>query len=118
MIIDDNDVRLIAERIKARREQVGLSLQDLADRTGLSKSTLQRYETGYIQGLPISKVSRLAAALETTPAYLMGWEQKKEPAGKDELDAEILEIFNRLSDDKKKQARDFLLFLQGKSDNS
>lgn len=118
MINDEKEIKLIADRIKACREKAGLSLQDLADRTGLSKSTLQRYETGYIQGLPISKVSRLASALETTPAVLMGWEQKEEPASKDELQAKIDDVFKKLPPEKQRQALEFLRFLQGQSDTS
>ncbi len=51
---------------------LGLSYQALADRTGLSKSTLQRYETGDILNIPLSKVDVLANGLQTSPAYLMG----------------------------------------------
>ena len=42
-----------AERIAQRRRELGLSYQELADRTGLSKSTLQRYETGSIGSIPL-----------------------------------------------------------------
>lgn len=65
----------IIQRIKDRRIYLGLSYQELADKTGLSKSTLQRYETGYIKKLSIEKLEILAKALDTTPSYLMGWEK-------------------------------------------
>ena len=69
-----DSLQKITERIKARREELDLSYQDLADLTGLSKSTLQRYETGEIRSLPISKVPILAKALQMTPLELTGWE--------------------------------------------
>lgn len=50
-----------------------LSYQDIAYKTGIGKSTLQRYETGFIKNLPIYKLEILANALNTTPGYLMGW---------------------------------------------
>ena len=59
------------------------SFQDLADLTGMSKSTLQRYESGAIKNIPLSKVEVLANALQTTPEYLMGWEETASPAAKD-----------------------------------
>lgn len=65
---------VIIARIKELREKRGMSFQDLADKTGMSKSTLQRYETGAIQNVPLSKLEPLAKALNTTPAYLMGWD--------------------------------------------
>ena len=63
----------VAQRIKARRIALGYSYQDLADLTSMSKSTLQRYETGGIANLPVDKIDCIAIALKTTSEYLMGW---------------------------------------------
>ena len=62
----------IINRIKTRRIELGMSYQDLADKTGMSKSTLQRYETGAIKNIPLDKLSDLAEALQLDPIYLMG----------------------------------------------
>ena len=72
------DLEKIRKRIKERREELGYSYQTLADLTGMSKSTLQRYETGAIGNLPLDKLDVLAKALKCTAAYLMGWESKEE----------------------------------------
>ena len=72
------DVNNIVKRIKKRRLELEYSFQDLADKTDMSKSTLQRYETGAIKNLPLDKLEVLASALQTTPAYLMGWDEAKE----------------------------------------
>ena len=72
------DVNNIVKRIKKRRLELEYSFQDLADKTNMSKSTLQRYETGAIKNLPLDKLEVLASALQTTPAYLMGWDEAKE----------------------------------------
>ncbi len=66
----------VRERLRVIREERGLSYQDLADRTGISKSTLQRYETASIKNLPLEKLDILAHALGVTPAYLMGWQEE------------------------------------------
>ena len=68
------DIELIVKRIRDRRIELGLSYQDVADATGLSKSTIQRYETGAIRKVPITQIEDLARALHTTPSYLMGWD--------------------------------------------
>lgn len=68
----------IVKRIKTRRLELEYSFQDLANKTNMSKSTLQRYETGAIKNLPLDKLEVLASALQTTPAYLMGWEDTTE----------------------------------------
>ena len=72
-----DEMQQIRLRMKERRLTLGLTFQALADKTGMSKSTLQRYETGYIKNLSVDKLEDLAKALETTPDYLMGWEGKK-----------------------------------------
>lgn len=81
--MNDTSMLDIIERIKKRRLQLNYSFQDLADLTGMSKSTLQRYESGAIKNIPLSKVEVLATALQTTPEYLMGWEETSPAAAKD-----------------------------------
>lgn len=63
----------IAARFKRRRIELGLSLQDVADMVGMSKSTLQRYETGGIRNIPLQKLEPIAKALQTSPDWLIGW---------------------------------------------
>ena len=71
--LDKDTMREVINRIKNRRLLFGYSFQDLADRSGISKSTLQRYETGNIKSIPISKLTLIAEGLNTTAEYLMGW---------------------------------------------
>lgn len=65
---------LIGQRIKLMRIQQGLSIDDLAYRLGKNRTTVYRYENGDIENLPLGILDSLADALNTTPAYLMGWE--------------------------------------------
>ena len=62
----------LSTRVRLRREQLGLSQQELARRRGYrSRSSITKLEKG-INDLPQSKVEELAQALETTPAALLG----------------------------------------------
>ena len=64
----------LSGRIRQRREQLGLSQEELAARMGYrSKSSITKLEKG-INDLPRAKLEELAAALDTTPAWLMGLE--------------------------------------------
>ena len=64
----------LSSRIRQRREQLGLSQEELAARMGYrSKSSITKLEKG-VNDIPQSKVEEFAAALETTPAWLMGLE--------------------------------------------
>lgn len=65
---------LTADRIRRRRKELGLSYQDLADSTGLSRSTLQRYETGSIKNIPLDKLDALAEGLKTSTLFILGKE--------------------------------------------
>lgn len=70
----DSSLNLIQQRLKAARIEKGYSLQKLAEIAGMSKSTLQRYESGFIRNLPLSKLDTLAQALGVSGAYLLGWD--------------------------------------------
>ena len=64
----------IGDRIRARRQELGFSVDELAARLGKNRATVYRYENGAIENLPISVLEPLAKALETTLAYLIGSE--------------------------------------------
>lgn len=66
---------MLPDRLKSRRKELGLTLLQVAKRVGISEGTVQRWENGIIKSLRYENVVKLADALETTPAYLMGWEE-------------------------------------------
>lgn len=62
-----------AELIKKLRIKLGLTQTEVANRIGVSKQTLYKYENGIITNIPSDKVELLANVLETDPKTLMGW---------------------------------------------
>lgn len=61
----------IGDRIRIRREELGLTQQQLADRLGYkSKATINKIELG-VNGVSQSRVIDFAHALNTTIEYLM-----------------------------------------------
>lgn len=74
----------IYERIRARRIELGLTVEELAKKMGYKdKSSISKIENGKAD-IPQSKVIAFARALNTTTAYLMGIDTAKEisiPAG-------------------------------------
>lgn len=64
----------VGERIKFRREQLGLSVEEVAKKLGKSRATIYRYESNEIENMPITVLEPLAKILLVSPAYLMGWE--------------------------------------------
>lgn len=66
----------IGERIKKRREELGISVDELAAQLGKNRATIYRYESSDIVKLPTTVLEPLANALKTSPAYLMGWDNE------------------------------------------
>lgn len=62
------------QRIRAKRQALGLTLEDVSKIVGVTRQTIQKYESGIVSNIPSDKIELLAQALHTTPAYLMGWE--------------------------------------------
>ena len=78
----------IGLRIHNARKAKKLSMKELGKMVNLHESTISRYEKGEIMSLDIEKMKDFAKALDTTPAYLMGWEdeERKENKPYDEFD--------------------------------
>ena len=67
------------DRIKSRRTELCLTVEELAHKMGYKdKSSISKIENGKAD-IPQSKIAAFADALQTTPAYLMGWEEQPEP---------------------------------------
>ena len=88
----------IGDRIKERREYLKMSQDDLAKKLGYkSRSSINKIERD-ASGLPQSKIVAIANALNTTPAYIMGWESDKSETSK-KIDA-ATDILMRMETDK------------------
>lgn len=70
-------IMTIGQRIKARRKELDMSADTLAEKLGKSRATVFRYENGDIKNLPLDILKPIADALNTTPAYLMGWYEEQ-----------------------------------------
>ena len=68
----------LANRLRSKRLENNLSLQYVAEKLGVSKVTVSRYETLDITNIPSDKIEGMAKLYNTTPAFLMGWETKEE----------------------------------------
>ena len=80
----------IGANIKRRREQLGLTQEELAIKVGYkSKSTINKVELG-INDVPQRKIVAFAEALVTDVNYLMGWDKEKEE--------EIIRLFNQMNE--------------------
>ena len=88
------------DRIKARRLELGLTLDDVAKLVGVSNPTISRWESGAIVNQRRDKIELLAKALRVTPGELMGWgnsriESTKSPLRLTPTEEHIIDSYRR-----------------------
>lgn len=67
------------ERIRKKREENGLSLQDIAEKLAVNRSSVMRWENGETSRIKLPVIEKLAQILKTTPQYLMGYDEDDQP---------------------------------------
>ena len=87
----------IGKRMKERRKQLKMTADEIAEKLGVSRATIYRYEKGDIEKFPIESLEPLAEALQTTSEYLMGWE----------FERDILPIYKKLNAQRQTKVYDF-----------
>jgi len=103
----------ISERIKLLRIQKGITQEELGNKIGVKKAAINKYENGIVKNFKRATIQNLSKALDVSPAYLLGYEEKEPITEDDELFQENIKLFMSLPDEKQKQALDFLRFLKG-----
>ena len=92
----------IGARIKYVRDLREATLDDIAKKVGVTKSTIQRYENGKIKNNKIPVVESIAISLNVNPAWLIGKSDTMElPSQKV---PKIINYYELLNDIGKKEA--------------
>ena len=86
------------ERIKLLREKANMTQEELAKLLNTTKQTIYKYEQSVVTNIPSDRVERIAEVLNTTPAYIMGWESDKPETSK-KIDA-TTDVLIRMETDK------------------
>lgn len=66
----------MAERIKKRRIELGLTQEELGEKIGLQKSAIAKYENGRVENIKRSVILSMSSALQCNPSYLLDLEEK------------------------------------------
>ena len=64
------------ERIRSLRKAKGITQLEMARLLRTTKQTISKYEKGIVTNIPSDRVEALARILDTTPEYILGWEQE------------------------------------------
>lgn len=103
-----------SERIKLLIEQSRLSYQELEKKTGIKKSSLQRYASGVTAKIPLEVIEKLAVTFGVSQEYLMGWsegEKEKNPPQEPKLtegEKLMLELFRKIPEERQAEALELL----------
>lgn len=65
----------LGDKIKKRRLELDLTLEEVGTIVGVSKSTVMKWETGYIENMKRDKIALLAKALRVSPLWVMGMDE-------------------------------------------
>lgn len=89
--MSEND---LSRKIRDLRALHGLTLEQVAQQVGVGRSTVRKWETGLIANMRRDKIAKLAIALHTTPAYLMGWDSDSQTGDKEVDEHSAKEKYN------------------------
>lgn len=100
------------DRIRQLRLEHHMTQEELGAKVGVQKAAIYKYENGLVVNLKRSTIEKLAAALDTTPTYLMGMEEEpdllsmlRKSEGRDQARiSEIIRDFQQLNEDGKAAA--------------
>lgn len=68
----------IKDILRQRRQQLKMTMFDVASKVGVSEGTVSRWESGDISNMRRDKIVALSNALLLSPSVLMGWEETEE----------------------------------------
>lgn len=86
----------IGNRIKYARTLRDVTLEDIAKKVGVAKSTIQRYETGKISNVKLPVIESIGKALNINPAWIIGKsDDLNEPIPSS---PQIIKYYNQLND--------------------
>lgn len=66
----------MGERIREKRNEIGISQTELAKKIGMDKTTVSKYESGAIKNPKISTIILMANIFGCSVSYLMGFESE------------------------------------------
>lgn len=101
----------VGQRIKLARERKNMTLDEVARLCETTKQAIYKYENEIVTNIPYDRIVLLSKALDVTPSYLFGWEEKKSSPSEPELtegEQLMLELFRKIPKDRQPEALDLL----------
>ena len=101
----------IGQRIKSARESKNMTLDEVAKKCNTTKQTIFKYENEIVTNIPYDKIVLLSNALNVSPSYLFGWDEKESSPSELQLtegEKHMLELFRMIPTDRQPEALELL----------
>ena len=91
-----------SDRIRSEMLRNSLTLIEVEQRTGIKKSSMQRYVSGQTGKIPMAAIEKLADLFGVSGAYLMGWDEKENSPSEPQLtegEKILIDLFRKVPED-------------------
>ena len=94
----------IGKRIRVARERKNMTLDEVATLCNTTKQTIFKYENEIVTNIPYDKIVLLSKALDVSPSYLFGWDEKEAPSEPQltGVDKELWDLLKLIPEDQKR----------------
>lgn len=113
----------VGEKIRFRRKELGMTVDELAEKLGKNRATIYRYESDEIKKMPLDILKPISDVLQVPPGYLMNWsDEQNKPTTENDSELtmetkEIVSILESFSPAKRKAAISYIRFLKDTEEN-
>jgi len=107
----------LADKVRVKREEKEMTQAELAKKSGLTQATISRIESGELKQIKSEAIKRLAVALNVTADFLIGDLPKMDfddALRADETAKVIFRGYEKLTEDERREIRDFVEYLVDK----
>ena len=105
------------DRLRALRENAGLTLEEVAERLSITRQAIYKYEKNIVTNIPSDKIEALAKLYDSTPEYIMGWDPVDFIVELEDDVKALIEYKSFLSPESWKELNQFAEFLKKKEES-
>lgn len=98
----------MSERIKQKRTELGLTQEELAEKLGIQKSAVAKYENGRVVNIKRSVIANMAKIFDCSPCYLMAMDDNEYIVSKDSYEYSVVLEVQKMNVAGKIKALDFV----------
>lgn len=103
----ENNTATVSQRLKDLIDRSSYTRTEIANKAGISKQTLYKYENGIVTNIPSDKIELFSRIFHVSPAYLMCWDNEEIEAAA-EVQADADRYYDHLEAERKEVIDDII----------